>query len=59
MLIYLTAASLIALPMPVTPVGVLRRALVVFACIGFLYLLFTVLCSIWWTTPGQIPARSP
>lgn len=28
------------MPMPVTPVGVLRRALVVFACIGFLYLLY-------------------
>lgn len=44
--IYLTAASLMAQPMPVTPVGALRRALVAFACIGFLYLLFTVALTV-------------
>ena len=40
--IYLLAVSLIAQPMAVTPVGALKRSAVAFACIGFLYLLFTV-----------------
>lgn len=44
--IYLTTASLLAQPMPVTPAGALRRALVAFACIGFLYLLFTVALTV-------------
>lgn len=40
--IYLIVVSLIAQPMAITFVGVLKRALVAFACVGFLYLLFTV-----------------
>lgn len=40
--IYLIVVSLIAQPMLITPVGVLRRVLIVFAYIGLLYLLFTV-----------------
>ena len=38
--------SLIAQPMQVTPAGVGKRVLVSFACIGFLYLLFTVALTV-------------
>ncbi|MDY3808830.1 tripartite tricarboxylate transporter TctB family protein [Desulfovibrio porci] len=44
--IYLTVASLIAQPMAITPVGALKRLLVAFVCIGFLYLLFTVALTV-------------
>lgn len=40
--IYLITVSLIAQPMAVTPAGALKRSAVAFACISFLYLLFTV-----------------
>ena len=44
--IYMIVVSLIAQPMQVTPAGVGKRVLVSFACIGFLYLLFTVALTV-------------
>lgn len=44
--IYMIVVSLIAQPMQVTPAGVGKRVLVPFACIGFLYLLFTVALTV-------------
>ena len=44
--VYMIVVSLIAQPMQVTPAGVGKRILVSFACIGFLYLLFTVALTV-------------
>lgn len=45
-LIYFVIATLIAQPMKLTPRVVAKRAAVCFACIAFLYCLFTVLLAV-------------
>ena len=45
-LVYFIIASLVAQPMRITPALVIKRILVCFACIAFLYCLFTVLLAV-------------
>lgn len=40
--LYLACASLIAQPMQITPGGVVKRTVISFLCVAFLYLLFTI-----------------